>query len=85
MKKLEPVLDKDGDGKVSGKEKLQGVVDGVFNPVDKPYAQELLSYIKEYYSTKSKTATSRAPRTRRNGTTENRGSITRAAGIIPIS
>ena len=54
MKKLEPVLDKDGDGKVSGKEKLQGVVDGVFNPVDKPYAQELLSYIKEYYSTKIK-------------------------------
>lgn len=54
MKKLESVLDKDGDGKVSGQEKLQGVVDGVFNPVDKPYAQELLGYVKEYYSTKIK-------------------------------
>ncbi len=54
MKKLESVLDTDGDGKVSGQEKLQGIVDGVFNPVDKEYARELLGKIKEYYSSKIK-------------------------------
>lgn len=54
MKKLESTLDKDGDGKVSGQEKLQGIVDGVFNPVDKVYARELLGKIKTYYSSKIK-------------------------------
>ena len=45
---LNRTMDIDGDGKISGQETLQGVVDGFFNPVTKNYARELFMKIKEY-------------------------------------
>lgn len=43
-------MDIDGDGKISGQETLQGVVDGFFNPETKEYAREMFLKIKEYVS-----------------------------------
>ena len=41
-------VDANGDGTVSGQEKLQAVVDGFFNPATKDYAREMLLKEKEY-------------------------------------
>lgn len=38
------------DGKVDATENLRGVKAGIFNPVDKPYAQEFFRQIKRYYT-----------------------------------
>jgi raffinose/stachyose/melibiose transport system substrate-binding protein len=42
--------DFDGNEKVDTLEQVRGVKAGVYNPVDKPYAQELFKQIKRYYT-----------------------------------
>ena len=42
--------DYDGDGTVSSLENLKAVKEGLFNPVDKPYAQEYYKQLKRYYT-----------------------------------
>lgn len=47
---LNRTMDINQDGKISGKETLQGVIDGFFNPVTKEYAKEMFLKAKEYMS-----------------------------------
>lgn len=42
--------DYDGDGQVTTTEQLRGVKEGLYNPVDKPYAREMFLQLKRYYT-----------------------------------